>query len=293
MPAGDAPRIIASLRDMQEAAERLRREGRRIGLVPTMGALHEGHLSLVRLARERCDEVVVSVFVNPAQFAPHEDYAAYPRDPARDCALAAGAGAGIVFLPEERDMYPGGFRTVVRVDGLSSVLEGASRPEHFQGVTTIVCKLFNIVRPHCAVFGRKDAQQAVIIRRMTADLDMATEILVAPIVREAGGLAMSSRNAYLSPAEREQALALSRALRLGKRLFREGERDAEAIRSRVDAALRSSPGVELDYAAAVDAATLEAAAAIQVDGETLLAVAARVGRTRLIDNTILQQDSDP
>jgi pantoate--beta-alanine ligase len=284
---------IASVRDMQERAEQLRRDGHRIGLVPTMGALHEGHLSLIRLARQRCRTVVVSVFVNPTQFAPHEDYAAYPRDAERDARLAAGAGCDIVFLPEAREMYPEGYSTYVEVDGLSSMLEGASRPTHFRGVTTVVCKLLTIVRPHLAVFGRKDAQQAVILRRMAADLNMDTELFVAPIVREPGGLAMSSRNAYLSPAEREQALALSSALRFGKQLFRDGERSAETIRARVEEQLRAAPGISLDYAVVADAATLRDVATLAPDAETLLAVAARVGRTRLIDNTIIQQDSDP
>jgi pantoate--beta-alanine ligase len=286
-------RTIRSIADMHAEALGLRAAGRRIGFVPTMGALHEGHLSLLRLIEDRCDTRVLSVFVNPTQFAPHEDFAAYPRDLSRDTELAASAGCDILFAPEAADMYPAGFATSIRVAGVSRVLEGAVRPEHFDGVTTVVCKLLLIVAPHAAVFGRKDAQQAVILRRMAADLNLDVEMIVAPIVREPDGLAMSSRNAYLSPADRVRARALSAALRSAKAQYRGGERDAEALRRHVEELLAADPAIRVDYVAAVNADTLETEQRIDPAARTLLALAARIGGTRLIDNTIVQQDADP
>jgi pantoate--beta-alanine ligase len=278
---------IAAVPDMRRAAERCRAGGRRIGFVPTMGALHEGHLSLVRAARRRSDTVVVSVFVNPTQFAPGEDLARYPRDLERDARLAAEAGADVLFAPPAEEMYPRGFRTAIDIEGWTSVLEGASRPGHFRGVLTVVAKLFAIVLPHIAVFGQKDAQQSVLVRRMARDLDFDVEIAVEPTVREPDGLAMSSRNVYLSAREREDALVLSRALAAAERLHASGERDAHHIQGAVEDTLRQVPAVRQDYTAVVDADTLEPLERLRDGTPALVAVAARVGGTRLIDNTIL------
>jgi pantoate--beta-alanine ligase len=276
---------IETVRDMQAEADRIRSAGRRIGLVPTMGALHEGHLSLVREARRRADVVAVSIYVNPTQFGPQEDFARYPRDPDRDAGLAAGAGADVLFVPGDADMYPDGACTWVEVTGLTDTLCGASRPGHFRGVTTVVAKLFNAVKPHTAVFGQKDAQQAVVIRRMTRDLGWGVEIVTAPVVREPDGLALSSRNAYLSPPERRDALALSAGLAAAARLAAGGERRADAIAAEVRGRLEAAPSVRVDYVAVVHPETL--APLGRIDGPALVAVAAFVGRTRLIDNAVI------
>ena len=278
--------IIHAVDEMQQTADRLRGEGRRIGFVPTMGYLHEGHLDLLRLAAGSCDVVVLSIFVNPTQVAPHEDLDRYPRNHERDCALAEREGCNIVFIPDAADIYPADDSTWVQVERLGEALEGRTRPTHFRGVTTVVAKLFHIVRPHLAVFGQKDAQQAAIIRRMTRDLHFGIEIVIAPIRREADGLAMSSRNTYLSDQERVQALALSRSLRHAETLYRQGERDAATLRTTVVDELNRSEGIDLDYVELVDPDSFRRMEGA-VGTAALIAVAARVGSTRLIDNCIL------
>lgn len=276
-------RIIRSPREMQEAVLALRREGRRVGLVPTMGYLHEGHLSLVRIARRHADVVVVSIFVNPTQFGPNEDLAKYPRDFDRDERLCGEENVDIVFYPPAAEMYPKDHSTWVVEQKLSSHLCGVSRPGHFRGVCTVVAKLFNLVLPDVAVFGEKDAQQLRIIERMARDLDFPVRIVRGPTVREPDGLAMSSRNAYLSPEERRQALCLRRALDRAESLCRGGERDAAKLKAAMHAALAESPLARADYLEIVDDSTLEAVYA--VDRPCLVALAVFLGKTRLIDNT--------
>jgi pantoate--beta-alanine ligase len=268
-----------------------RRAERVIGLVPTMGALHEGHLSLIRRAREKCDVVVVSLFVNPAQFGEASDLAAYPRDEARDALLAADAGADLLFAPELAEVYPPGFGTTVHVDGLTETLEGIYRGVgHFDGVTTVVTKLLNMVGPDVAFFGQKDAQQALVIRRLVRDLDLPVRIEVCPTVREPDGLALSSRNVHLRGADRERALALRDALAAAEASLGAGERDAGVLRAAALAAMRGR-GVEPDYLELVRPDDLSPVS--RVDGEVLVAVAASVGSTRLIDNTILNANGRP
>jgi pantoate--beta-alanine ligase len=255
-----------------------------LGLVPTMGAFHGGHHALMRAARESSDHVVVSLFVNPAQFNEHADLEAYPRDEARDAAEAAELGVDVLYAPSVDEVYPAGFGTTVRVEGLSEVLEGAVRgPGHFAGVCTVVTKLFNVVQPDVAFFGQKDAQQVAVLRRMVRDLDIPVELAIVPTVREPDGLAMSSRNARLTPEERTRALALSRALQAAEAALAAGERNAETVIADARAAL---DGVEPDYLALVDPDSFQPIAT--VDGWVLIAVAARIGATRLIDNTIVQ-----
>jgi pantoate--beta-alanine ligase len=259
----------------------IRRTGATIGLVPTMGAFHEGHLSLMRHAREQCDVVVVSLFVNPSQFNEAADFERYPRDEASDFSLAAAIGVDFMFAPSADEIYPDGFATTVTVRGLTGRLEGAQRGQaHFDGVTTVVAKLFNIVGPARAYFGQKDAQQAAVIKRMARDLDLPVEIVVRPTVREPDGLAMSSRNAHLSPAERGRATALHRALQAADASIAAGERDAAAVR---EAAEKELLAVEAEYFELVDPERF-APVRGRIDGEVLAVVAARVGATRLIDN---------
>jgi pantoate--beta-alanine ligase len=277
-------RTVAELREALAAS---RREGRRIGLVPTMGFFHEGHLSLMRRAREDCDIVVVSLFVNPAQFGPGEDLDAYPRDERRDASLAEAEGVDVLFAPGPDEVYPDGFHTRVEVLELTEVLDGdpAHRgPEHFAGVATVVTKLFNMAQPDAAYFGQKDAQQAIVIRKLVRDLDMPVQIEVLPTVREPDGLAMSSRNVYLSAEERERALGLSRALAAANAVVQAGDREAEKVLAAARAELDRS-GVEPEYLELRSADDLSPAS--RVNGRTLLAVAARVGRARLIDNSVL------
>jgi pantoate--beta-alanine ligase len=277
-------RTVAELRELL-APER--RGGRTIGLVPTMGYFHEGHLSLMRRARAGADVVVVSLFVNPAQFAPGEDLEAYPRDEERDARLAEAEGVDVLFAPPVEEVYPDGFATTVTVARLTEMLEGddAQRgPEHFQGVTTVVTKLFNMAGPDIAYFGQKDAQQALVIRRLVRDLDLPVRIEVCPTIRDPDGLALSSRNAYLSPEERERALALSRSLRAAEAAVSKGTRDAAAVVTAARAELDRA-GVEPDYLQLRSARDLSPVE--RVNGSTLLAVAARIGRARLIDNAIL------
>ncbi len=257
-----------------------------IGFVPTMGYLHEGHLALVRRARVENDAVVASIFVNPTQFGPQEDYERYPRDEERDLALLRNEGVDIVFIPAAQEMYPPGFTTWAEVPGpLTERLEGAARPGHFRGVATVVLKLLNIVQPHRAYFGQKDAQQLRVIQRLVADLNLPVEIIACPTVREPDGLAMSSRNIYLSPEERRAAAVLWRALCRAQELFRQGQRDAEALRRAMAQVIDQEPLARADYISVADAETLEELATI--DRPALASLAVRIGGTRLIDNITL------
>ncbi len=275
-------RIIESPEDMQRISENLRLARETVGLVPTMGAFHEGHMSLMRAARESCSQVVVSLFVNPTQFGPREDFAQYPHIFERDSSLAEEVGVDFLFAPSEEAIYPKGYETYVEVERLTKVLCGVCRPTHFRGVTTVVAKLFNIVRPHKAFFGQKDAQQAVVIRRMVEDLNMGIEIVELPIVREPDGLAMSSRNQYLGPEERKEALVLHKSLEEARRMVESGERDAVSIVRSMERIVRTAPHGEIDYIETVDSSTLEGLD--ELKGEVLIALAVRVGSTRLIDN---------
>lgn len=273
-----------------EAREARRRE-LRIGVVPTMGALHEGHLSLVRAARAKCDFVVVTVFVNPTQFAPHEDLDRYPRPLEDDLAACENAGVDLVFHPDVDEIYPQGFSTTVDVSDLASVLEGAHRPGHFAGVATVVLKLLNIVQPDVAYFGRKDFQQQLLIRRMCRDLDLPVEIHTCPTVREADGLALSSRNRYLDADRRKSALALSESLELAKERLTGGEQNVESVCEAMRDLLERTPGVRLDYAAVVDPETLEELSTPQP--QMIALVAAHVGDVRLIDNMPISLTPSP
>ena len=281
--------IINRRQRMTSVARKIRREqDRTIGLVPTMGALHEGHLSLVREARRMCDVVVVSVFVNPTQFGPGEDFEHYPRDLTKDTALLTDYNVDYIFAPTVEEIYPRGFSTYVNVEGLSEQLEGASRPGHFRGVATVVTILFNTVRPDFAFFGQKDAQQALVIRRLVKDLAFDTEIVVLPIVREDSGLAISSRNLYLTPDEQKSATVIHRALAQAKKAYKEGERSAGRIAEMIRGTVESEPRARLDYVTVSDAETLERVDKID-ERPTLIAIAAYIGKTRLIDNTILNK----
>jgi len=257
-----------------------------VGLVPTMGYLHEGHLSLVRAARLCDDHVVATIFVNPAQFGPEEDLARYPRDEARDLALLEAESVDLVFAPDAAEIYPAAFGTYVSVEKLTDRLEGRSRPTHFRGVTTVVLKLLNIVQPHRAYFGQKDAQQLAVIRRMARDLGVPVEIVGSPIVREPDGLALSSRNVYLSPPGRQAALVLSRALRLAGELYDAGERDASVVRARMRELIAAEPLAEADYVSIAHAETLDEVD--RIDPPALASLAVRIGATRLIDNVVLE-----
>jgi pantoate--beta-alanine ligase len=274
--------IIRSIDWMKQVSRATALSQRIIGFVPTMGALHEGHLSLVRAAKQQCSPVIVSIFVNPTQFGPGEDLEKYPRNFEHDCALLESLGADYVFAPEAAEIYPPGFHTSIRVEGLSDKFEGRIRPGHFQGVCTVVLKLFEIVRPNFAYFGRKDAQQARIIRQMVCDLNLDAEVVVCPIVRETDGLAMSSRNAYLNPAERRAATVLYRSLDAARRGIASGSRAAAEILDAVHVVINAEPLAKLDYAALVDANSFEPLDFVRPP--CLLLIAAHVGSTRLIDN---------
>ena len=256
-----------------------------VGLVPTMGYLHEGHLSLVRRARDGCDHVVVSIFVNPTQFGPSEDLAKYPRDLERDLKLIEPLGTDLVWMPTAEIMYPQGYQTWVEVEAMTRLLEGAHRPGHFKGVTTIVAKLFNAVQPHKAYFGQKDAQQVAVIRQMTRDLNFPIEIVLCPTVRETDGLAMSSRNVYLNPEERKAAMVLFRSLSAAKEVYEAGERDAEKLRGEMKEVLAAEPLAQPQYVSCADYDTLEELDFIK--GKALLSMAVLIGKTRLIDNFML------
>ena len=282
-------RTVRAKAELRDALESARREGERIGLVPTMGYLHEGHLSLLRAARRRCDVVVMSLFVNPAQFGPGEDLDSYPRDEARDAGLAERAGVDLIYAPPVEEVYPEGFATTVEVGaGLTEVLDGEPDqrgPGHFRGVTTVVAKLFNSVAPHVAFFGQKDAQQAIVIRRMVRDLDFPVEVEVLPTVREPNGLAMSSRNAYLSPEERGRAAALNRALRAAEAVAQSGETRTQVALDAARAELERA-GIDPEYLEAREADGLTPAESLN-GRPVLVAIAARVGRARLIDNLVI------
>lgn len=278
--------IVDTIEATRSASRAARHTGKRIGLVPTMGALHEGHLSLVRIAKAQSNFVAVSIFVNPLQFGPSEDLARYPRTFARDRKLLEDEGVDLIFAPAVAEMYPTPAVTYVNVEALSERLDGQSRPGHFRGVTTVVSKLFHIVEPDVAIFGQKDAAQAAIIRRMVRDLDMPVEIVVGPIVREPDGLAMSSRNVYLTEQQRRQALVLSRALRRIAQEFEKGERQVEKLVSAGSQIIEKEPEVKLDYFSIVDPQSL--VPVDRISGEALVAVAAYVGTTRLIDNLVLK-----
>ncbi|HEX2466889.1 MAG TPA: pantoate--beta-alanine ligase [Solirubrobacterales bacterium] len=288
-------RIVRTKRELREELAPTRRAGETIGLVPTMGALHDGHLSLLRPARERCNVVVMSLFVNPTQFRSDEDLGSYPRDEARDAELAKAEGVDLIYAPATEEVYPAGFATTVEVGGgLTDVLDGdpAHRgPEHFRGVTTIVAKLFNTVQPQVAFFGQKDGQQGIAIRRMVRDLDFPVEIVLLPTVREADGLALSSRNAYLSPDERERAAALSRALRAAEAVATSGETSTAAALDAARAELAAA-GIEPEYLEARDARGLEPVESFN-ERPVMVAVAAQVGRARLIDNVVIGTGDQP
>ncbi len=283
-------RIITQIAEMQTTAESLRNSGKRIGFVPTMGFLHDGHLSLLHEAKKYADVTVMSIFVNPTQFGPTEDFEDYPRDFERDVALAESAGCDIIFYPDRHDVYPDPYLTYVTVEKITAVLCGASRPTHFRGVTTIVAKLFNIVKPHVAVFGQKDAQQALVIKRMTADLNFDVQIVVAPIVREPDGLAMSSRNTYLLPHQRQQAVVLYQSLQLAQKMIADGERNATVIQQAMRKLIEQQPDAQIDYISLVDTTNLEPLQ--QLHGEVLIALAVKIGKPRLIDNVIVTIDPD-
>jgi pantoate--beta-alanine ligase len=257
-----------------------------VGFVPTMGYLHQGHLALVRQARAENVSVVVSIFVNPTQFGPQEDFARYPRDPQRDLALLDKEGTDIVFMPSADEMYPKNFNSWVEVGKVAERLEGAARPGHFRGVATVVAKLFNIVQPDRAYFGQKDAQQLIVIRKMASDLDMNLEIVAVPTVREPDGLAMSSRNTYLNPEERKQAIVLYQALTLAHKLWAQGEKDAKAIRRQMTDLIQKQPLAKIDYISIADAETLDELD--RVKPPALVSLAVRIGKTRLIDNVVVK-----
>ncbi len=276
---------LTTIADVRAACDDARAAGARVGFVPTMGFFHEGHRSLMRAARAANDLVVVSLFVNPTQFGPNEDLGAYPRDPDGDRAITEAEGVDVLFAPSIDEMYPAGARTTVHVDGLTERLCGASRPGHFDGVTTVVAKLFSIVGPSRAYFGRKDAQQLAVIRRMTTDLDLPVEVVGCPLVRETDGLALSSRNVYLDADARQAATMLSGALYMASEAIVRGQRDAAAVRQLVVDTLAHAPQVRVDYVEVVDAATLEPID--QIAPDTLVALAAFVGKARLIDNVTI------
>jgi pantoate--beta-alanine ligase len=281
--------IIHRRQRMSSIARKLRREqDKTIGLVPTMGALHEGHLSLVREARQMCDVVVVTIFVNPMQFGRNEDFDKYPRDLTGDAALLTDYNVDYIFAPTAEDIYPPGFSSYVYVEGISDVLEGAARPGHFRGVATAVAILLNTVRPDFAFFGQKDAQQVAVVKRMVRDLAFDTEVVVMPIVREETGLAMSSRNAYLNREEHEAATIIYRALREAKLAFKNGERSAARLVELIAQTINAEPRAHLEYVAAVDNETMQPVERIE-DDPVLLNVAVRFGKTRLIDNTVLNK----
>ncbi|NLI12324.1 pantoate--beta-alanine ligase [Pelotomaculum propionicicum] len=278
--------IYHTIAEVRRYVREARSIGQSIGLVPTMGYLHEGHLELVRQAKKRCDKVIVSIFVNPTQFGPGEDLERYPRDLDRDARLSEGVGADVIFNPPVAEMYPAGYCTYVDVERITEHLCGQARPGHFRGVATVVTKLFNIVRPDVAFFGQKDAQQALVINRMVADLDMDLEVVTVTTVREPDGLAMSSRNVYLEPEQRRAALALSRSLRRAEEVFQAGERDAARIRQLVIDMIKKEALLEIDYVEIYSHPELEPID--QIEGPALLALAVKTGRARLIDNTVLR-----
>ncbi|MDI6735910.1 MAG: pantoate--beta-alanine ligase [bacterium] len=279
-------KIITQIRQMQAESNKLRHQGKKIGFVPTMGALHEGHLSLIRQARLENDVVVMSIFVNPIQFGPEEDYQTYPRDFSRDEELAKDGGVEIIFYPAVEEMYPQELLTFVNVERLTDGLCGKFRPDHFRGVTTVVAKLFNIVKPHRTYFGQKDYQQAVVIKHMIEDLNFDIELVIVPIVRDSDGLALSSRNTYLSQKERASALVLSKSLQQAKELLDSGERHSKNVISRMNDLIKGEKLARVQYIEIVDSQTLEPVEI--VEKEVLIALAVIIGKTRLIDNMVLK-----
>ena len=279
-------KTIKTIKEMKEFSSRGQRAGKTIAFVPTMGFFHEGHLSLMREGRRRGDLLIVSLFVNPTQFGPHEDFKNYPRDFERDSNMAGEVGTDVLFAPEASEMYPPDHQTIVRVEKVTQNLCGRARPTHFQGVTTIVLMLFEIVVPHVAIFGEKDYQQLVTVQQMVRDLHLSVEVMGMPTVREADGLAMSSRNTYLLPKEREAALSLYRSLQKAKELLQKGERKADRILQEMKEILQSEPLVRIDYAQICDARTLQDVD--RVEGDVVVALAAYLGKTRLIDNVVFQ-----
>ncbi|MDD5167972.1 MAG: pantoate--beta-alanine ligase [Syntrophales bacterium] len=277
-------KIIDSVKEMQVYSESLRISGKKIIFVPTMGYFHDGHLNLMREGKKIGDELVISIFVNPTQFGPKEDLSKYPRDFDRDRGMAEGVGVDAIFYPADGQMYPGNYQTYVNVEEVTNNLCGLSRPGHFRGVTTVCCKLFNIVKPHVAVFGKKDFQQLITIKTMVRDLNMDLEILAMPTTREQDGLAMSSRNIYLKADERISALSLSRSLKMAKQMYEDGERNAEKIIREVESLISKHPYTQIDYVKICDAETMKDV--IRLDGESVIALAVRIGKARLIDNYV-------
>jgi pantoate--beta-alanine ligase len=280
------PRLIASISELRSVLSAARKEGKRIGLVPTMGALHEGHLSLVRASKDQCDCTVVSIYVNPSQFGPQEDLAKYPRTMPADIEALAALNTELVFAPGDKEMYPAGYCTWVEVGAVAEALEGLCRPGHFRGVASVVLKLFNIVQPDAAYFGQKDYQQALVIRRMVEDLNVPVEIRVCPTVREPDGLALSSRNRYLSPQARDRSLVLWKSLQLAGELVAQGERSVEKITTQMRKVILSADDARIDYIALADPETLQSVNTIT--GRTLAALAVKIENTRLIDNCFLE-----
>jgi len=279
-------KIVNKVRQMQVLSDKFKKEGKKIAFVPTMGYFHKGHLSLMERGRELADILVISIFVNPIQFGPGEDFREYPRDLERDLSLAEGVGVDVVFIPEAEEMYPPDYQTYLEVTGLTQHLCGLFRPGHFRGVTTVVAKLFNIVKPDIALFGLKDYQQYIVIKRMVRDLNYDIEVVGCPIIREEDGLAMSSRNKYLTPEQRKSALCLYQGIKLAERLVREGQRDAKIIIKEVIDYIESKPYTQIDYVKICHPETLDDLE--YLNDKALLALAVRVGKARLIDNTILE-----
>ncbi|MDI6779400.1 MAG: pantoate--beta-alanine ligase [Bacteroidota bacterium] len=281
--------VITSIPEMQQYSEKMRLSGQRIGVVPTMGYLHDGHLSLIRLAKEHSDFVITTVFVNPTQFSPEEDFEAYPRNLNRDIALTESAGSDVMFAPSPSDMYNANYLTYVKVEKITSLLEGKYRPAHFRGVTTVVAKLFNITKPHVAVFGQKDAQQVIVIKKMVKDLNYDVEIIVAPTVRESNGLAMSSRNVYITNGEKDEAVVLFKSLKMAESLVNESEKSVSVIKSKMNDMILSNPKMSIDYISFNDETTLEEVETI-ADKPILISLAVRFGKVRLIDNIVVNSE---
>jgi pantoate--beta-alanine ligase len=279
--------IVTKIQEMQDAAERFRREGKNIAVVPTMGYLHRGHSSLIEIARSRSDVVITTIFVNPTQFSPDEDFNRYPRDLDHDKIIAEAAGTDILFIPDTAEMYPQEFNSKVEVEKVSKILEGAFRPNHFQGVTTVVAKLFHITKPHSAVFGQKDAQQAFIVQKMVKDLNFDIDIILAPITREEDGLALSSRNVYLNETERKNALVLYHSLQYAAQCIKAGTKNAADLRIEMENLIKKGNPTRIDYIAFIDPAVFEEVEIIK-SPEVLAALAVRFGATRLIDNMRIQ-----
>jgi len=281
-------KIIKSAKEMQSFSETLRNQGKIVTFVPTMGYFHEGHLNLMREGRKRGGCVVVSIYVNPTQFGPNEDFEQYPRDFERDLAMAQSVGVDVIYYPSNQEMYPPNYQTYITVEGVTDNLCGLSRPGHFRGVATVCAKLFNAVKPHIAVFGKKDFQQLATIKRMVQDLNLDLEVVGMATTREPDGLAMSSRNIYLKAEERKSALSLSRSLKMARELYEQGERDAATIITKVKNHIESNPYTKIDYAQICDTTTMKDVA--RLEGECVIALAVRVGKTRLIDNYVFGEE---